>query len=130
MLFWKKDLPFPKSLINKRRRWQTVWQLADKELSSNLLIAFGARYEDAFPNIYCLLLIACPLPISRAEAGRSFSLIKTCTRSRMSEELFSDLAFFAMQCHERFEEEEISEAFVKAHPRILFQATLYDIWGM
>ena len=83
MLFWENDLPFTKSLGNELRGWQTMWQSADKELPSNLLLALGACDMDAFPNIH-RLLIACTLPISSAEAERSFSLmkrIKTCTRS-------------------------------------------------
>ena len=129
MLFWENDLPFPKSLGNELRRWQSMWQSAEKELPSNLLLALGACDVDAFPNIHRLLLIACTLPISSAEAERSFSLmkrIKTCTRSTMSEERFSDLAVIAMHYPERFEVDEICEAFVKAHPRRLFQATLFD----
>ena len=34
MLFWENDLPFPKSLGNELRRWQTMWQSAAKELPS------------------------------------------------------------------------------------------------
>ena len=81
MLFWENDLPFPKSLENELRRWQTLWQSAEKELPSDLLLALGACDVDAFPNINRLLLIACILPVSSAEAERSFSLmerIKTC----------------------------------------------------
>jgi len=52
--------------------------------------------------------------------------IKTCTRSTMPEERFSDLAVIAMHYHERFEVDEICKAFVKAHPGRLFQATLFD----
>lgn len=129
MLFWENDLPFPKSLGNELRRWQTMWQSAEKELPNNLLLALCAIDEDTFPNIHRLLLIACTLPISSAEAERSFSLmkrIKTCTRSTMSEERFSDLAVIAMHYPERFEVDEICDAFVKAHPRRLFQATLFD----
>ena len=129
MLFWENDLPFPKSLGNELRRWQTMWQSTEKDLPNNLLLALGACDEDAFPNIHRLLLIACTLPISSAEAERSFSLmkrIKTCTRSTMSEERFSDLAVIAMHYPERFEVDEICEAFVKAHPRRLFQASLFD----
>ena len=44
----------------------------------------------------------------------------------MSEERFSDLAVIAMRYPERFEVDEICEVFVKAHPRRLFQATLFD----
>ena len=99
MLFWENDLPFPKSLANELRRWQTMWQSAEKELPGDLLLALGAYDVDAFPNMHRLLLIACTLPISSAEAERSFSLmkrIKTCTRSTMSEERISDLAIIAM----------------------------------
>ena len=106
MLFWENDLPFPKSLGNELRRWQTMWQSAEKELPNNLLLALGACDEDTFPNIHRLLLIVCTLPISSAEAERSFSLmkrIKTCTRSTMSEEHFSDLTVIAMHYPERFE---------------------------
>ena len=82
MLFWDNGLPFPKSLWNELRRWQIMWQSAEKELPSNLLLALGACDEDAFPNIHRLLLIACiNSAISSAEAERSFSLmkrIKTC----------------------------------------------------
>ena len=67
MLFWENDLPFPKSLGNKLRRWQIMWQSAEKELPSNLLLALAACDEDAFSNIH-RLLIACTLPISNAEA--------------------------------------------------------------
>ena len=52
--------------------------------------------------------------------------IKICTRSTMSEERFSDLTVIAMHYPERLEVDEICEAFVKAHPRGLFQATLFD----
>ena len=58
MLFWENGLPFPKSLGNELRRWQTMWQSAEKELPNNLLLALGACDQDTFPNIHRLLLIA------------------------------------------------------------------------
>ena len=42
----------------------------------------------------------------------------------MSEERFSDLAVIAMHHFERFEVDETCQAFVKAHPRRLFQASI------
>ena len=42
MLFWENHLPFSKSLGNELRRWQTMWQSAEKELLSDLLLALGA----------------------------------------------------------------------------------------
>ena len=89
----------------------------------------GTSKQSSFPTIHRFLLIACILPISSAEAERSLSLmrrIKTCIRSTICEERFSDLAIIAIHYPERFEVDEICEAFVKAHPRRLFQATLFD----
>ena len=129
MLYWEKDIQFPKSLGNEVRRWKTLWQLSNRELPNNLLLALGACDEDAFSNIHRLLVIACTLPITSSEAERSFSLVKrmkTYSRSTMSEERFSDLAVIAMYYSERFDVDEICQAFVKAHPRRLFQANLFD----
>ena len=42
------------------------------------------------------------------------------------EESFSDLAIIAVHYPERFEVDEICEAFVKAHPGRLFKAMLSD----
>ena len=103
LLFWERDLPFPNSLLGEVRRWQSLWRAKSEEganLPHNLLLSFRFCDADAFPNIYRLLLIACTLPITSAEAERSFSLmrrLKTYARSTMSEERLSDLAVIAMQ---------------------------------
>ena len=106
MLVWEKDIPFVKSLGNEESRWKTLWQSTDREsgrktfrLSNPLemrkvdgkhsgsqqigslqttliLLVLGVCDEDALPNIYHLLVIACTLPITSAEAERSFSLMK------------------------------------------------------
>ena len=106
MLVWEKDIPFVKSLGNEEGRWKTLWQSTDREsgrktfrLSNPLemrkvdgkhsgsqqigslqttliLLVLGVCDEDALPNIYHLLVIACTLPITSAEAERSFSLMK------------------------------------------------------
>ena len=110
------------------------WQSTDRELPNSLLLALGVCDEDAFPNIYRPLVIACILPMTSAEAERSFSLmkwIKNCSRSTMLKERLSDLAVIAIYYSERFEVEEICQAFVKDHPRRLFQASasLFDWIG-
>ena len=73
MLFWGKDIPFLKSLGNEVRRWKTLWQSTGRELPNKLLLALD---EGAFPNIYRLPVVTCPLPITSAEAEPSFSLMK------------------------------------------------------
>ena len=90
--------------------------------------ALGACDYDSFPNIHCLLLIGCTLPISSTEAERSFSLmkrIKTCTRSIMTEQHLSYLAVIAMHCGDRIPVDEVSKAFIQANPRRMFQASLF-----
>lgn len=79
---------------------------------------------DSFPNIHRLLLIACTLPITSAEAERTFSLlcrIKTFTRSAMAEEHFSDLAVIAMHYGERIPVDDVLHAFIQLRPRRFVQ---------
>ena len=100
-----------RSKENVVERWNVLWCGKKQELDSgesghsdtslpdNLLQALGTCDKDSFPNIHCLLVIACTLPISSAEAERSFSLlrrVKTYMRSTMSEECLSDLSVIAM----------------------------------
>ena len=73
ILFWEKDIPFSKSFRNEVLRWKTLWQSTDRELPNNLLLALD---EGAFPNIYRLLVVTCPLTITSGEAELSFSLMK------------------------------------------------------
>ena len=116
MLFWEKDNPFPKALGNEVLRWKTLWLSIDRELPNNFVLVLGAWDENAFQNIHRLLAMACTLPITSAEPKRSFSL--TCSRSTMPEERFSDLTVIATHYSDGFE--------VEAHPRRLFQASLFD----
>ena len=122
LLKWEIDLPFPKSLPSELRRWEGLWRAKmllnkDKEqtIPNNLVQALSACDIDSFPNVHRLLLIGCTLPISSAEAERSFSLmkrIKTCTRSIMTEQRLSDLAIIAVHYSERIPVEEVCKAFI------------------
>ena len=100
--YWNADLPLPSSLENELRRWNALWmekQATSESSPDNLLKALASCDQDSFPNIHSILVIACTLPISSAEAERSFSLlrrIKTYPRSTMSEERLSDLSIIAM----------------------------------
>ncbi|KAL5514919.1 hypothetical protein EMCRGX_G000003 [Ephydatia muelleri] len=130
LLKWEIDLPFPKSLPSELRRWEGLWMLLNKDkeqtIPNNLVQALSACDIDSFPNVHRLLLIGCTLPISSAEAERSFSLmkrIKTCTRSIMTEQRLSDLAIIAVHYSERIPVEEVCKAFIQEHPRRLFQAS-------
>jgi hypothetical protein len=99
------------------------------EAPQNLLQALGSCDADSFPNIWQLLQIGCTLPITSAEAERTFSLlrrIKTYTRSTLTEEHFSDVAVIAMHYGERIAVEDILQAFIQAHPRRIFQTSVSE----
>ena len=51
-LFWEKDIPSLKSLGNEVRRWKTLWQSTDRELSNNLLLALdeGVLFKHLSPS--------------------------------------------------------------------------------
>ena len=134
MLKWEKDLQYPKSLGSEVRRWKGLWMNVKvgrnkSEIPKTLLEALAACDKDSFPNIHFLLVTGCTLPISSAEAERSFFLmrrIKTYSRSVMTEERFSDLAMISMHYKERVPVDEIYKADVQANPRKMFQASLFD----
>lgn len=141
LLYWEKDLPFPRSLRNELRRWQVIWKnsksqshQAERQRECNspipdtFLLALASCDIDSFPNIHQLLVIACTLPITSAEAERSFSLlrrIKTYLRSTMAEERLADLGVIAMHYSERISIDDVCLAFIQAHPRRLFQPSLF-----
>ena len=65
----------------------------------NLLLVMGACDSRLYPNVHRLLLIACKLPITSADAERSFFLLrrlKTSARSTMAEERLAHLSVIAM----------------------------------
>ena len=93
------------------------------DIPNNLLKSLAVCDKDSFPNIHTLLVIACTLPITSAEAKRSFSLmrrLKTALRSTMAEEHLSDLAVIAITT------DDICRTFVQTYPRRLFSASLFD----
>ena len=101
LLYWSQDLPFSSSLAGELRQWQSLWENKscsnDSSIPSNLLQSLKFCDPDSVPNIHQLLLIACTLPITSAEAERSFSLLRrmrSYTRSTINEQKFSDLAIY------------------------------------
>ena len=88
--YWVKDISFTKSLGNEVSIWKTLWQSTDRELPKKPFTNsnWWLRWR-CFPYIHRPLVICSTLPITSAEAERSFSLmkrIKTCSRSTMSED--------------------------------------------
>ena len=130
-IFWNQDLPIPKSLAGELERWKRLWSNVDdsETIPYNFVQALAACDADSYRNIHCLLLIGCTLPITSAEAERTFSLlrrIKTYTRSSLTEEHFSDMAVIAMHYQERIPVEDILKAFIQQHPRRIFQKSVLE----
>lgn len=131
-MFWKEDLPTPKSLAGELRRWKRLWSDDNSQsepVPSNLLQALTLCDAESYQNIHHLLMIGCTLPITSAEAERTFSLlrrIKTYTRSTLLEEHFSDLAIIAMHYKERIPTEEVLKAFIQHHPRRIFLKSVLE----
>ena len=95
--FWQQDLPTPSSLLSELKEWQYFWKqcTTTSQLSGNLIVCVKYADEDMYPNIRVLLTIGCTLPVSSAEAERSFSglrRIKSYRRNRKSDERSSGLA--------------------------------------
>ena len=74
---------------------------------------------------YRLLLIACTLPITSAEAERSFFLLrrlKTSARSTMAEDRLVHLSVIAMHYKNRVPADEVCTN----HPQRLFIQSLFE----
>uniref|UniRef100_A0A1X7VL51 HAT C-terminal dimerisation domain-containing protein n=1 Tax=Amphimedon queenslandica TaxID=400682 RepID=A0A1X7VL51_AMPQE len=98
---WLEEFPTLQLLPGELERWRRVWSRETElvTIPSNFMESRKACDAKSFPNIHHLLLIGCTLPITSAEAERTFSLlqrIKVYTRLTLTEEHFSDLGVIAM----------------------------------
>ena len=122
---YKADLPSPHMLSTEFRRWKSKFSCTSQDSRpSTLEMALKACDEDAYPNIFVLLSIACTLPVTTCETERSNSqlkLLKTYLRSTMSEERLSSLAI--IKIHRRmvdgFDYDKLVLKFAHKHPRRL-----------
>ena len=64
VLFWEKDIPFFSPLEMRYAEGKHSVSQQIREFPNNLLLALGTGDEDASPNIYRLLVIACSLTIT------------------------------------------------------------------
>lgn len=135
LLYWEQDLPCSTSLPSELRRWQSLWKRKRDEdetnIPDNLLLTLRSCDCSSFPNIHSLLVIACTLPITSAEAERSFSLlrrIKIYTRSTLAEQHFSDLAAIAMNYGERVPVDDVLSFFCAgSSKKNISRITLYRL---
>ena len=94
--FWQQGLPTPSSLLSELKEWQYFWKqyTPTLQLPGNLIECVKYADEDMYPNLRDLLIIGCTLPVSSAEAERSYSglrRIKSYLRNRMSAKRLSGM---------------------------------------
>ena len=107
------------SCIRQKRLVERLAQ-ADKPNTLVSFVSFIERYQDAFPEVYRLGVIAVCLPVSTASCERSFSAlrqIKTWVRNSMSSEKLSSLAILAIERErtQSLDNEKIIDAFAVNH---------------
>ena len=120
---YKTYLPSHHLLSTEFNRWKIKCSsLPPDKRPDTLQTALQFCNEDAFPNIYVLLVIACTLPVTTCETERSNSqlkLLKTYLRSTMGEERLSDLA--VIKVHRRMvadlDFDQLVADFSNKHPR-------------
>ena len=103
---FEEDLPSPKSILSELQQWKLYWQRKEKDVACDLRTSLLHCDGDAFPNTRQLPLLGCTIPITSAEAERSFSLfrrIKTHLRNRMNESRLSSLSPMAMHSDAHFD---------------------------
>jgi len=128
--FWQQDLPTPSSLLSELKEWQYFWKqyTPTLQLPGNLIECVKYADEDMYSNIRVLLIIGCTLPVSSAEAERSFSglrPIKSYLRNRMSDEWLSGLALMHLHHDLDIDVDKICTAiFVTKHKRRMLQGCI------
>ena len=108
LLYWEQNLLWVLSHIGELTRWQSLWEHKRDEdeatTCNNHLLALSSCDSDSFPNIHCILVIACTLPITSDEVEQPIPLlrrIKTYTRFTLTEPHYSVLGVLAMNDGER-----------------------------
>ena len=120
---YKRDLPSSALLSTEFRRWKTKLAPVPPNKRPNTFVeALKACDEDAFSNLYVLLVVACTLPVTTCETERCNSqlkLLKTYLRSTMTEQRLFALAM--IKVHHRIVEEldfdKLVVDFANQHPR-------------
>lgn len=100
--FYTDDLPNPAVVDTEIFRWKMKWLALCRNSDScpsTLLDTLLKCDKDFFPNIHCLLHIACTLPVTSCECERANSTlkrVKTSLRSTMGQERLSALALMSV----------------------------------
>jgi len=125
------DMLTLKSLDNEVSRWFNMWsrQSDRDDLPDTLMKCLVSADSDSFPNIRILLVLACTLHVTSAEAERSFSvlrLIKSQLRIRMADTRFSNLTLMKIHYSKHIDFPKIADRFIKEHATRLLKVSFFD----
>ena len=130
---YEPDLPLTAPLVNELRRWRFCWiqkKQTGTTIPDTMKYTLGYADEDCFSSIRILLILGCTLPVTSAEAERSFYLLrqlKTHLSSGMTEARLSSLTLVSMHYHICLDlkTQDVAKGFIKDHPRRLYQPNLF-----
>ena len=129
---YSSDLPSPELLEQEMTRWKLKYlSKRNSDRPSSCASALKECDQDAYPNIYILLQIACTLPISSCECERNASTLhRLCNfmRAGMSEDRLTSLALMHIHYDHTISLEKVVDLFAQMHPRRLkLSSVLFDV---
>ncbi|XP_068741755.1 52 kDa repressor of the inhibitor of the protein kinase-like [Montipora capricornis] len=112
---YSSDLPNPQTLDVEYHRWKRKWQ-SERSQPEALHPALEACDADIFPNIHCLLLIACK------RANSTLKLVKGYLRTTMTTESLSGLALMNIHHKKPVDYDTVVQKFSEQQPRRMLLA--------
>ncbi|CAH3116263.1 unnamed protein product [Porites lobata] len=123
---YRSDLPNPQTLDVEYHRWTRKWQ-SERSQPDALQPALEVCDADIFPNIHCLLRIACTIPVTSADnerANSTLKLVKGYLRTTMTTERLSGLALMNIHHKKPVDYDAVVQKFVEQQPRRMLLADL------
>jgi len=102
----------------------------EEELPDSCATALKQCDEDEFPNIFTLLKILSPLPVTSCGCERSFSAMRrlnTYMRCTMSENRLASLALMHIHYDMQIDLEEVVDLFATFPPRMVARAIKFAV---
>ena len=130
MLTWECYLPCSVQLENELSRWKSFWKRrldAGNDIPDGLLDTLRVVNKEDFPNVFCLLCIACALPVGSCEAERSFSTLrrtKIFLRNKMATARLTALTLMTHHNKLDLNYDRIIKIFVTKHARRMFNESI------
>jgi len=118
---YQEDIGPRATVVPGMQRWVNKWKKEDvSTVPSSAIEVLCACHADIYPNVYILLTILGPLPVSAATSERSFSTmrrLKTYLRSSIGNERMTGLALLFIHKDRQIDREKIMNDFVASSNR-------------